>query len=316
VSGMPDNAGADGGWSHLDRWPDRAHDEAAPCHVRREEHPDTIPITEDLIMTTSTVAYPRVVSRAEWLAARKDFLIKEKDLTRRRDQLNAERRRLPMVKIEKDDVFAGPEGKVHLLHLFEGRRQLIVYHFMFDPSWDEGCPRCAFLVDTLGHLAHLYARDTSLALVSRAPLAKLEPFKKRMGWTVPWYASFGGAFNYDFHVTLDEAVAPGEYNYRDKAELVRKGEADFTRGEAHGLSVFLRAGGSIFHAYSTYARGPDLLAGTDNDLDRTPLGRQEDWEEPPGRSNSAFLAWGRHHDRYEDGPQASASCCSAGQDHS
>ena len=202
-------------------------------------------------MTTSNVEYPRVVSRAEWLAARKEFLIKEKELTRLRDQLNAERRRLPMVKIEKDYVFEGPDGNVHLLHLFEGRRQLIVYHFMFDPSWDEGCPNCSFLVDTIGHLAHLYARDTSLAVVSRAPLAKIEPFKKRMGWTVPWYSSFGSDFNYDFHVTLDEAIAPVEYNYRDKAELVQKGESYFTQGESHGLSVFLREDDGIFHTYST-----------------------------------------------------------------
>ena len=267
-------------------------------------------------MTTSHGAYPRVVSRAEWLAARKEFVIKEKALTRLRDQLNAERRRLPMVKIEKDYIFEGPDGNVPLLHLFEGWRQLIVYHFMFDPSWDAGCPSCSFLVDNIGHLAHLYARDTSLALVSRAPLATIEPFKKRMGWTVPWYSSFGSDFNYDFHVTLDEAVAPVEYNYRDKAELVQKGETYFTQGESHGLSVFLREGDSLFHTYSTYARGADLLAGTYTYLDLTPLGRQEDWEEPPGRSNSAFLAWLRHHDRYEDGPNASASCCGSGQDHS
>jgi predicted dithiol-disulfide oxidoreductase (DUF899 family) len=266
-------------------------------------------------MTTRNVEYPRVVSRAEWLAARKEFLIKEKVLTQLRDQLNAERRRLPMVKIEKVYVFEGPDGNVPLLHLFEGRRQLIMYHFMFDPSWDEGCPNCSFLVDNIGHLAHLYARSTSLVLVSRAPLARIEPFKKRMGWTVPWYSSFGSDFNYDFHVTLDEAVAPVEYNYRDKAELVQKGETYFTQGESHGLSVFLRDGDGMFHTYSTYARGTDLLAGTYNYLDLTPLGRQEDWEEPPGRSNSSFLAWVRHHDRYEDGPNASASCCSSGPDH-
>ena len=198
---------------------------------------------------------------------------------------------------------------MRLLDLFEGRRQLVVYHFMFDSTWDEGCPNCSFLVDNIGHLAHLYARDTSLVLVSRAPLAKIASFKKRMGWTVPWYSSFGSDFNYDFHVTLDEAVAPVEYNYRDKAELVLKGETYFTQGESHGLSVFLRDGDRICHTYSTYARGTDLLDGTYNYLDLTPLGRQEDWEKPPGRSNSSFLAWVRHHDRYEDGPNASASCC-------
>ncbi len=270
-------------------------------------------------MTTSNVEnlrhgeYPSVVSRAEWLGARKELLAKEKDLTRHRDAVNAERRRLPMVRIDKEYVFDGPEGKVRLLDLFEGRRQLVVYHFMFDPSWDEGCPNCSFLVDNIGHLTHLHARDISLALVSRAPLAKIEPFKRRMGWTAPWYSSFGSDFNYDFHVTLDEAVAPVEYNYRDKAELVRNGEAYFTEGESHGLSVFLRDGDRIFHTYSTYARGTDLLAGTYNYLDLTALGRQEDWEEPRGRNNSAFLAWVRHHDQYADGPKASASCCHSGK---
>jgi len=263
-----------------------------------------------------TVEYPRVVSRADWLAARKALLATEKEITRYRDAVNAERRRLPMVRIDKEYIFDGPDGTVRLLDLFERCHQLIVYHFMFDPSWDEGCPNCSFLVDNLGHLAHLHARDTSLALISRAPLTKIERFKKRMGWIVPWYSSFGSDFNYDFHVTLDEAVAPVEYNYRDKPELVHKGETYFTEGESHGLSVFLRDGDRIFHTYSTYARGTDLLVGTYNYLDLTPLGRQENWEEPPGRSNSPFLAWVRHHDRYEDGLKASASCCSSGKDHS
>jgi predicted dithiol-disulfide oxidoreductase (DUF899 family) len=249
-------------------------------------------------MSTSKVQPPNAVSRAEWLVARTALLAKEKELTRQRDALNAERRRLPMVRIDKEYAFDSRGGKVRLLDLFEGRRQLIVYHFMFDPNWDEGCPACSFLVDNIGHLAHLHARKASLALVSRAPLAKIEPFKKRLGWTVPWYSSFGSDFNYDFHVTLDEAVTPVEYNYRGKVELMDKGERYFTQGESHGLSVFLRDGGSIFHTYSTYARGTDLLVGTYNYLDLTPLGRQEDWEEPPGRSDSPFLEWVRHHDRY------------------
>src|SRR5437867_335837 len=211
------------------------------------------------MMTSTDVTLPKVVSRAEWLVARKALLAKEKELTRHRDAVNAERRRLPMVRIDKQYVFDGPAGKASLLDLFEGRRQLIVYHFMFDPSWDEGCPSCSFLVDNIGHLAHLRARNTSLALVSRAPMARIEAFRKRMGWTFPWYSSLGSDFNYDFHVTHDEAVAPVEYNYTDKAELVRKGESFFTQGESHGLSVFLRDGDTIFHAYSTYARGTDLL---------------------------------------------------------
>ena len=181
---------------------------------------------------------PAIASRAEWLAARKALLAKEKELTRRRDALNAERRRLPMVRVDKDYVFEGPHGPATLLDLFEGRQQLIVYHFMFDPSWDAGCPSCSFLTDNIGHLAHLHARRTTLALVSRAPLEKIEAYRRRMGWTVPWYSSFGSDFNYDFHVTLDETVAPVEYNYTDKAALLQKGERYFTDGESHGLSVF------------------------------------------------------------------------------
>jgi predicted dithiol-disulfide oxidoreductase (DUF899 family) len=137
-----------------------------------------------------TIKYPKIVSRAKWLNARKELLAKEKELTRHRDAVNAARRRLPMVKIEKDYIFDSPAGKVRLLDLFEDRRQLIVYHFMFDPSWDEGCPSCSFLVDNIGHLSHLHARKTALALVSRAPLGKIESFKTRMGWTFPWYSSF------------------------------------------------------------------------------------------------------------------------------
>jgi predicted dithiol-disulfide oxidoreductase (DUF899 family) len=231
---------------------------------------------------------PHVVSRDEWLVARKAFLAREKEFTRERDKVNAERRRLPMVKIDKEYTFEGPNGTVRLLDLFEGRRQLIVYHFMFDPSWDQGCPMCSFLADNIGHLAHLRdARDTSLVVVSRAPLTKIEPFKARMGWTFPWHSSFGSDFNYDFHVTLDEAVAPVEYNYKDKATLEKAGMS--WPSEHHGLSVFLRDGDAVFHTYSTYARGGDLLLGTYNYLDLTPLGRQEE-----GPGSHEF----RHHDRY------------------
>jgi predicted dithiol-disulfide oxidoreductase (DUF899 family)/ketosteroid isomerase-like protein len=242
---------------------------------------------------------PGIVSQADWLGARKALLVKEKEFTRQRDALNAERRRLPMVRVDKDYVFEGLHGPARLLDLFEGRQQLIVYHFMFDPSWGAGCPSCSFLTDNIGHLAHLHARKTTLALVSRTPLKNIETYRKRMGWTVPWYSSFGSDFNYDFHVTLDETVAPVEYNYTDKAVLLEKGENYFTDGESHGLSVFLRDGDNVFHTYSAYARGTDLLVGTYNYLDMTALGRQEDWEEPHGRSDGPFMAWLRRHDEYD-----------------
>ena len=241
--------------------------------------------------------YPKVVSRDEWLVARKDLLAKEKEFTRQRDALNAERRRLPMVKVDKDYVFEGPDGQLRLCDLFDGRRQLIVYHFMFDPSWDEGCPMCSFLVDNIGHLAHLHARDTSLAVVSRAPLAKIQPFKRRMGWSFLWYSSFGSDFNYDFDVTLDENVAPVEYNYRDKAAHEKAAMPWFTKGELPGLSVFLREGNAVFHTYSTYARGGDLLIGTYNYLDLTPLGRQEGWGGTEDLNQQGDM-WVRHHDKY------------------
>jgi predicted dithiol-disulfide oxidoreductase (DUF899 family) len=232
------------------------------------------------------MSLPQVVSQDEWLIARKELLAKEKESTRARDALNTLRRGLPMVEIDKDYAFEGPDGKASLLDLFEGRRQLIVDHFMFDPSWDDGCPSCSGRVDQYGNLAHLHDRDTTMAVVSRAPLAKIQPFKARMGWTFPWYSSYGSDFNYDFHVTLDESVAPVEYNYRDKAELEQAGSHDPT-GELHGTSVFLRDGDRVFHTYSTYGRGTEQVGGTHYYLDMTALGRQEDWEEPRGRATGA-----------------------------
>jgi predicted dithiol-disulfide oxidoreductase (DUF899 family) len=236
------------------------------------------------VMTETDIAHPQVVSREEWLGERKRLLQHEKELTRHRDQVNAARRRLPMVRIEKEYVFDGPEGKKSLLDLFQGRRQLIVYHFMFDPKWDQGCPGCTGYVDSLGDLSMLDDRDTTFVLISRAPLAKLEAYKAQKGWNRAWFSSFGSDFNYDFHATLDEKVAPVEYNYRDKAELERRtDEAYFMSGEAHGLSVFFRLDDEIFHTYSSYARGVEGLTNAYSLLDTTPYGRQEDFEDsPPG----------------------------------
>jgi len=239
---------------------------------------------------------PQVVSRDEWLAARRRLLAREKELSRQRDAVNAERRRLPMTSVDQPYVFAGRRGPASLLDLFEGRGQLLIYHFMFDPDWDEGCESCSFLADGIGNLAHLHARDTTLVMVSRAPLATIEPFRQRMGWTVPWYSSYRSSFNYDFHVTVDEAVAPVEYNYRDLASLGPAWHG--WSGEMHGISAFLRRGERVFHTYSNYARGTDLVNGTYNWLDLTARGRQEDWEQPPGRSDSPSMAWLRLHDRY------------------
>src|ERR1700694_3737816 len=223
-------------------------------------------------MTKTTIPHPPIVSRDQWLVERKKLLVDEKELTRRHDRVNADRRRLPMVKIEKDYVFDGPNGKQNLNALFNGRRQLIVYHFMFDPSWDKGCPGCTGLGNALGDLSLLKERDTTFVVISRAPLAKLEAYKAQKGWSVPWFSSFGSDFNYDFHVTLDENVAPIEYNYRDKAAMeARKGPNGMT-GEEHGLSVFFRLDDDVFHTYSVYARGTESLSDAYTLLARTPTG--------------------------------------------
>ena len=223
-------------------------------------------------MTTQTIAHPTIATHDEWLEARKALLQQEKELTKQQDRLSAARRRLPMVKVEKDYTFDGPEGKVSLLDLFDGRRQLIVYHFMFDPAWDKGCDGCTGYVNALGDLSALQERDTSFVLIARAPLAKLEAYKALKGWDWPWYSSFDSDFNYDFHVTLDEDVAPAEYNYRSQPE---------EKGERPGTSVFFRLGDDIFHTYSTFARGGEYLTHTSTLFDVTPYGRQEDWEDSP-----------------------------------
>ncbi len=236
------------------------------------------------------MALPQIVSRDEWLVARKELLAQEKAMTRARDALSTKRRELPMVRIDKDYVFEGPDGNASLLDLFAGRRQLIVSHFMFAPEWDEGCSSCTAGADenSEGLLAHLHTRDTTLVYVSRAPLTKIEAYKARKGWTFPWYSSHGSDFNYDFHVTLDSTVAPVEYNYRTKAEHEQAGTSFYLEGEQSvelpGTSCFLRETDDVFHTYSMYARGAESLGGSYYFLDLTALGRQEDWEEPKGRA--------------------------------
>ena len=231
--------------------------------------------------TREHVPTPPVASEGEWLTQRKALLAEEKELTRHMDRVNAARRRLPMVRIEKTYTFDGPGGKVTLLDLFEGQRQLIVYHFMFDPTWEKGCPGCTDYVDALGDLSMLSQRDTSFVLISRAPLAKLDAYKKLKGWKWSWCSSFGTDFNYDFHVTLDENVRPVEYGYRSKAEMEALKVPNPTKGEEHGLSVFFRVDKDVFHTYSTYARGTESLTDAYTLLDRTPYGRQEDFEDSP-----------------------------------
>jgi predicted dithiol-disulfide oxidoreductase (DUF899 family) len=266
-------------------------------------------------MATVTYELPRVTTRENWLEARLELLKKEKELTRLRDELNVERRRLPMVKVDKSYVFDGPEGKRSLLELFEGRRQLIVYHFMFDPDdpppgktdpWSEGCPGCSFFADNIPDLTHLHARQTSFTLVSRARLSKIAPFKQRMGWKLPWYSSFGSDFNYDFHVSLDDQRGSTEWNYRDTEQLVAEGKIPDKNGELPGLSVFLRDGDAIYHTYSTYARGLDPFLIVYQLLDVTPFGRGEGWDGMPDLDGQGMW-WLRHHDKYDQ--PAEKSCC-------
>jgi predicted dithiol-disulfide oxidoreductase (DUF899 family) len=230
----------------------------------------------------------RVVSRDDWLAARRQLLNQEKEFTRRRDELSAERRELPWVRVDKDYVFDTPDGKATLGDLFDGRSQLMVYHFMFGPDWEQGCPSCSFVSDHIdGANWHLPHRDVTLLAVSRAPLAQIEAFKQRMGWRFKWVSSYGSDFNYDFHVSFTkEELAKGkvDYNY------------DMVEGydELPGLSVFYKdENGDVFHTYSAYARGLDMLVGAYNYLDLAPKGRDE-------AALPSTMAWVRHHDRYGD----------------
>jgi predicted dithiol-disulfide oxidoreductase (DUF899 family) len=235
---------------------------------------------------------PEIVTRDEWLAARKELLAAEKEALRAKDALNARRRRLPMVRVEKEYRFDGPDGPVTLLDLFGEGSQLVVQHFMFHPDWEDGCGSCTAALDEIsdGLLRHLGARSTSYAVVARAPLAKLEKYRAKRGWSIPMYSSAGSDFNYDFNVTLDEKVAPVMFNYRGPDELREAGmewilNADDQPMEQPGMSCFLRVEHDVFHTYSTFARGTEQVGGAYGILDMTALGRQEDWEEPRGRSD-------------------------------
>ena len=242
------------------------------------------------------MSLPDIVSREQWLAARKQLLADEKEMTRAHDRLAAKRRMLPMVLIDKEYVFHGPDGPVTLLDMFEERRQLILRHFMFGPDWEKGCPGCTAGADEMsdGLLRHLNVRETSFAAVARAPIEKLEAYKAERGWTFPFYSSYGSDFNYDFHVTLDESVAPMEYNYRTKDEHEAAGTPGYVSGtqpiEQPGESYFLRDGDQVFHTYSTFARGSEAAGGSYYFLDLTALGRQEEWEEPKGRVERPYDA--------------------------
>jgi predicted dithiol-disulfide oxidoreductase (DUF899 family) len=244
-------------------------------------------------MSAIQTEHPKIVSRDEWITARKDLLSREKDFTRQRDSLSAQRRKLPWVRVEKEYVFDAPGGKTTLADLFGGKSQLIVYHFMFGPDWKEGCKSCSLMADHFDNsVVHLAHRDTKLLAVSRAPLPAIEEFKKRMGWRFEWVSSYGNDFNHDFHVsfTKDE-MAKGKvyYNY---------GMIAFPSDEAPGASVFFKdESEAIFHTYSTYGRGLDILIGAYNYLDLTPKGRDEEGL-PYG------MAWVRHHDKYIESEHA------------
>jgi predicted dithiol-disulfide oxidoreductase (DUF899 family) len=238
-------------------------------------------------MTTLKIAMPEVVSRAEWLEARKKLLLEEKSYTRQGDALAAERRNLPWVRVERDYVFEGPGGNQSLADLFDGRSQLIVQHFMFGPGWKEGCPSCSYMADHVGGaLVHLAHRDVTFVAVSRAPLTEIEAFKKRMGWGFKWVSSFGNDFNFDYGVSFTkQEMAKGKVNYNYKMQ-------NFPSEEAPGLSVFYRNdAGDVFHTYSTYGRGVEVMMGTYRLLDLVSKGRDE-------AALPDTMAWVRHHDKY------------------
>ncbi|QGK69986.1 DUF899 domain-containing protein [Allosaccharopolyspora coralli] len=243
----------------------------------------------------STNNLPEVVSREEWLAARKQLLAEEKELTRARDRVNAARRRLPMVRVDKEYRFEGPDGEVGLLDLFEGRPQLVMHHFMWtydvdaggvEHPRDTGCSSCSSGADGIGKLRQLHVRGTTLVAVTRAPYDKLATYQQRMGWTFPWYSSTGSDFNYDFHATVDDRVAPVQAFYRNEGELADAGMpwSEEMRGDYPGISAFLQVEDEVYHTYSTFGRGIEQFHNGNPYLDLTALGRQEAWEEPTGRA--------------------------------
>ncbi|GAA4360948.1 DUF899 domain-containing protein [Kangiella marina] len=228
-------------------------------------------------MVNDAPKLPPLVSREEWQSQVDALIEEEKALTRARDQLNAKRRRLPMHKVDKSYEFDSSQGKVSLLDLFEGRKQLIVYHFMFGPDWEAGCPGCSWVTDAMTHPAHFHARNTSFVLISRAPLDKLHQYQKRMEWNkpIPWYSSLGSDFNYDFGATTDD-------------------------GEQHGVSVFIRDGNDIYQSFHIGDRGVEYLGSHWSYLDLTPYGRQEAWEDSPdGWPQTPTYEWQKRHDEYE-----------------
>ncbi len=234
---------------------------------------------------TSSPAYPTAVTREEWLTARKQLLVREREATHLRDAVNAERRRLPMVKIEKDYRFEGPHGRVRLLDMFEGRHTLYIHHFMWLDDIERGCPSCTGAADmtfTERDRTLLTDKGVTFACVSRAPYASIARYRDEHGWTFPWYSTDDGDFSYDFHVTLDPSRVPIEYNYKSLDELRTDGFSDEDlRGDWPGASVFLRREDEVFHTYSAFARGLDHSAVGYPFLDLTPYGRQEPWEESP-----------------------------------
>jgi len=265
--------------------------------------------------TTTQLNAAKVVSHAEWLEAREQFLAEEKAFTRMRDQLSRRRRELPWERVEKSYVFEGPRGKESFADLFDHRSQLIVYHFMLGPGWSEGCKSCSYLADHFdGATLHLAHRDVTLAVVSRAPYSEIAAYQQRMGWRFHWASSFGSDFNYDYHVSFtpeERAKGKVHYNYT---------QTQFPSDEGPGVSVFLKdSDGAIYHTYSAYARGLDILVGAYNFLDLAPKGRDED--------GLAFtMAWVRHHDKYDGGyfvdarqgyeqPKPAAHSCCSGDSH-